>query len=193
MVRFYFVEMDGVQAFKHQQTRDFTIQSAVRQLKSNKQEIQEIDKQLKGFLDNFDYQLTTMKGICNVTAARLIAEIGNIERFPTSAALARYAGVAPATYASGMTNVKFANMHGNRRLNETFFQLAVGMIRVHNQNIINPYFYEYYQKKIAEGKTKRQALKCLERRLVNIVWSMMKYKKPYINPQSKPLPINDVN
>ena len=181
------VENDGVATYKHQQTRDFTIQSTVRQIKSNRQEVQEIDKQLKEFLDYFGHQLTTMKGIDNVTAARLIAEIGDIHRFPTAAALARYAGVAPVTYESGMTSVQFANLRGNRRLNETFFHLAVSLVRTHNDSIINPYFYEYYHKKIAEGKTKRQALKCLERRLVNIIWSMMKHNKPYINPPTKPI------
>ena len=185
------VQNDGVQTLEHQSFRDFTIQSTVRQLKSNKQEIKTIDKQLEMFLDHFGYQLTSMKGIDAVTAGRLISEIGDIERFPTSASLARYAGVAPVTYASGMTNLQFANLRGNRRLNETFFKLAVGMIRTVNDKALNSFFYEYYQKKIAEGKTKRQALKCIERRLVNIIWRMMKHKQSYINPPPKPLPKTD--
>ena len=50
------------------------------------------------------------------------------------------------------------------------------------KRIVNPFFYEYYIKKISEGKTKKQALKCIERRLVNIIWGMMKHKSEYVNP-----------
>ncbi|NLY73751.1 MAG: hypothetical protein GX075_00405 [Firmicutes bacterium] len=51
----------------------------------------------------------------------------------------------------------------------------VTMIAGKNQKIINPFFYEYYHKKLKEGKTKGQALKCVQRRLVNIIWRMLYY------------------
>jgi len=132
----------------------------------------------------FDYPLTTMKGVDTLTACRLIAEIGHIERFATPASLARYAGIAPATYSSGETSIQYASKRGNRQLNTIFHQLAIVMISTHGKNkaVINPYFYDYYMKKIGEGKTKKQALKLLQRRLVNIIWGMMKYKQDYINP-----------
>ena len=57
-----------------------------------------------------------------------------------------------------------------------------------NKKMINPIFYEYYQKKLKEGKTKSQALKCVQRRLLNIIWNMMTYKTEYINPPTKNLP-----
>lgn len=124
--------------------------------------------------------LTSMKGIDTVTAAKLIAEIGDINRFSSPAKLASYAGVAPVTYASGLTNIQYANKRGNRTLNEIFFRLAMGFIvlRGSQKVAVNPFFYEYYHQKLAEGKTKKQALKCVQRRLVN----MMKHKEDYINP-----------
>lgn len=131
-----------------------------------------------------------MMGIDTVTAASLIAEIGDISRFPTPAKLARYSGVAPVTYSSGKTDVQFSNQRGNRVLNSVFFKLAVvvTMTAGPTKKIINPFFYDYYQKKVAEGKTKRQALKCVQRRLVNIIWGMMKYKTEYINPPTHDYP-----
>ena len=127
-----------------------------------------------------------MRGIDTVMAARLIAEIGDIKRFPNASKLAKYAGVAPVTYASGRTDIQYANTRGSRQLNETLFRLALTMVMVkgRNRTIVNPYFYEYYRKKLSEGKTKRQALKCVERRLVNILWGMMKNNTEYINPPS---------
>jgi len=54
--------------------------------------------------------------------------------------------------------------------------------RGENKVAINPFFYTYYHKKISEGKTKKQALKVIQRRLVNIIWGIMKHKEDYINP-----------
>ena len=45
---------------------------------------------------------------------------------------------------------------------------------------LNPIMHDYYHKKISEGKLKNQALKCVQRRLVNIVYGMMKHKRPYV-------------
>lgn len=128
--------------------------------------------------------LTSMKGIDTIMAAKIIAEIGDINRFSSANALASYAGVAPVTYASGLTNVQYANKRGNRTLNEIFFRLAMGFtcLRGSQKVAVNPFFYEYYHRKIAEGKTKKQALKCVQRRLVNIIYGMMKHNEDYINP-----------
>ena len=46
----------------------------------------------------------------------------------------------------------------------------------------HPVFYDYYMQKISEGKTKYQALVCIIRRLVNIVYGMMKNKTEYLEP-----------
>lgn len=184
------VEMDGRTTSAYQEVRDSAVQSIIHQINSNLQEIDSIDALLEGFLDKFDYNLTSMSGIDTVTAASLIAEIGDIRRFPSAAKLAKYAGVAPVTYSSGRTDVQYANQRGNRELNSIFFRLAVRvtMTTGKNQRIINPFFYEYYNRKLAEGKTTKQALKCVERRLVNIIWGMMTHNEPYINPPSQAQP-----
>jgi len=50
------------------------------------------------------------------------------------------------------------------------------------QRVMNSFFYDYYNRKVSEGKTKRQALKCVQRRLVNIIWTMLYRNEDYINP-----------
>ena len=52
----------------------------------------------------------------------------------------------------------------------------------------NHFFYEYYHRKLSEGKTKRQALKCLQRRLVNIIWAMLTHGEEYVNPPMFEMP-----
>jgi transposase len=186
----HYVKKDGDTTSEFQQVRDMSVKSIIRQLRGNLQEIGSIDALLEEFLDNFSYKLTSIRGIDTVIAASLISEIGDIARFPTAAKLARYSGVAPVTYASGKNDVQYSNQRGNRVLNSIFFRLAVivTMTAGKNKRVINPFFYEYYQKKLGEGKTKRQSLKCVQRRLVNIIWGMMTYNTEYINPPTQLLP-----
>lgn len=180
------VKRDKVPTTEYQKTRDFSVLSLVRQVKSNLNELTAIDEQIAKLLLEFDYPLTSMKGIDTLTEAKLIAEIGNINRFKNASSLARYAGVAPVTYASGMSSLQMANARGNRKLNELFYQIALSCItpRTKNKIVNNPIFYTYYQKKIGEGKTKPQAIKCIQRRLVNIIFGMMKHNRPYENPDN---------
>ena len=180
----------GFTASEFQTQKDFTVVSIVRQVKSNLNELDEMDNILKDFLSKFDYNLTSMKGIDTVTASKLIAEIGDIRRFESSAKLARYAGVAPVTFSSGKSAAQFANERGNRELNEILFRLAVRLTikPAKDIRISNHYFYEYYRKKLTEGKTKKQALKCIQRRLINIIYGMMKNGTEYINPPLQGIP-----
>ena len=92
-----------------------------------------------------------------------------------------------------MTNLQMANARGNRKLNEIFFRIALtSVMPIGNKKaLINPIFHSYYQKKISEGKTKNQAIKCVQRRLVNIIFAIMKHQKPYENPDLSYLQIED--
>ncbi|GIO67641.1 hypothetical protein J21TS3_24620 [Paenibacillus cookii] len=79
---------------------------------------------------------------------------------------------------------------GNRKPYDTFYNLAVQQVQVCKGSKIprNPVFYAYYNQKLKEGKSKSQALLCIMRRLVRIIYGMMKNKTAYIIPdQSKTL------
>jgi len=179
------IKKDEVKQAEFQEMRDFTTLSLIRQLKNNLAELSAIDNEIEKMLQHFNYPLATIKGVDTLTAAKLIAEIGDINRFKNAKALAKYSGVAPVTYASGMTSLQMANARGNRNLNEIFFRLALtSVMKLGSKGaLINPIFYDYYHKKISEGKQKNQALKCVQRRLVNIVFNVMKHQRPYINPE----------
>jgi len=179
-----YVKRDKVQQVEFQETRDFTVRSLVRQVKNNLAELSAIDDEIEKILQHFNYPLTSIKGIDTLTSAKLIAEIGDINRFKNAKALAKYSGVSPVTFSSGMTNLQMANARGNRKLNEIFYRIALTSVMPIGSKgaLINPIFHEYYHKKISEGKLKNQALKCVQRRLVNIVYSVMKHNRPYINP-----------
>jgi len=175
---------DKVQTTDFQSVRDFNIRSLIREIKGNLAELVAIDAEIEKLLEHFDYPLTSIKGINSLTSAKLISEIGDISRFKNAKALAKYSGVAPVTFSSGMTKLQMANERGNRKLNEIFYRIALTSVMPMGSNkaLINPIFHDYYMKKISEGKLKNQALKCVQRRLVNIVYKVMKEKRPYINP-----------
>ena len=179
------IERDKVQTTDFQDIRDFNIRSLIRQIKGNLDELKMIDDEIKKMLEHFDYPLTSIKGIDTLTCAKLIAEIGDVGRFKNAKALAKYAGVSPVSFSSGMSKLEMANERGNRKLNEIFHRIALTSVMPMGSNkaLINPIFYDYYQKKISEGKLKNQALKCVSRRLVNIVFKVMKEQRPYENPQ----------
>jgi transposase len=178
------VKTDGRTDQPYQQTRDFLVQSIVRELYFKKQEITWIERELRTFMTLLDYQLETMPGIDVVTAAALVAEIGDIERFPNADKLARYAGIAPVHVGSGEKGKDYKSKQGNRTLHALLYQLAIQQIQVakETKKPRNPVFYEYYQRKRKEGKTKGQARVCVMRRLVNVIYRMMKHKTAYQMP-----------
>jgi len=182
-------------AVPFQEIRDSVAQSAVRQLLFNIEEIEQLEEKIAAFLTKFDCTLTTMAGIDTVTAAHMLSCIGDIKRFPTPAKLARYTGIAPVTYASGKKDLQFANQRGNRELNSLFFWLAVHLSTPcgPSHKVLNSFFHDYYNRKMSEGKTKRQALKCVQRRLVNIIWTMLTHGEDYVNPPTFDLPKDEKN
>lgn len=178
------VAKDGDTEREFQERRDFIVQSIVRTIKFNQVEIESVDKQLHEVMGRLDLKLETMTGIDRVTAAYFVAEIGNVHRFASSDKLARFAGIAPIVVGSGNTHRNRKNKLGDRDLHYLFEQLAVRQIAVTRtkKEPRNPYFYEYYQQKLAAGKTKKQAIVCIMRKLVNIVYKMMKEGSEYQIP-----------
>ncbi|EMA6345200.1 IS110 family transposase [Bacillus cytotoxicus] len=178
------VKEDGHTMKEYQEIRDFLVRSIVRDIEFKKQEMKYIEKELKQLVNLLDYQLETMPGIELVTASALIAEIGDVRRFSNANKLARFAGIAPVYFGSGGKGKTHKSKQGNRALHALFYNLAVQQVQVAKGSKMprNPVFHAYYQKKLKEGKTKGQALVCIMRRLVNIVYGMMKYKTAYELP-----------
>ena len=176
------VEGDGDTFREYQDSRDELIKSYVRSLKYYKKEIENLNKEIKNIISNLDYKLETLTGVGTVTAAQLIAEIGDISRFKSAEKLAQYAGIAPVKMSSAGKGTDKRRRQGNRNLNGVLYFLAMQQVQISKKTKMprNPILYDYYQKKLTEGKTKVQALICITRRLVNIIFGMMKNKTEYV-------------
>ena len=108
-----------------------------------------------------------LPGVGTLTAAKLIAEVAGIDRFRSQAKLARLAGIAPIPASSGERIRMRLDRGGNRQLNAAFHRIAVTQLRTHAPA------RRYVDRRIAEGKTKREALRCLKRHLVRTIFNTM--------------------
>lgn len=113
-------------------------------------------------------ELLQVPGIARLTAGKLIGEIAGIERFKTEAALAHFAGCAPIPASSGNRQRQRFDRHGNRQLNAALYRIALTQARIH------PGARAYLAKKRAEGKSGAEALRCLKRLLVRVVWRTLR-------------------
>lgn len=138
-------------------------------------EIRKRDKQLadnaarmQSLVEASGSMLMDTPGIGPVMAARLIGRTGRAHRFPTSAAFANYAGAALVEIASADKARHRLSRSGDRRLNSVLHTIAVVQIRMPNSP-----GHTYYQRKLSEGKTTKEARRCLKRRLADHVWRVM--------------------
>ena len=100
-----------------------------------------------------------------LTAAKIVAETAGITRFKSGAAFARHAGIAPIPVWSGNTAGRVRlSRGGNRQLNAAIHRIAFTQIRLEGPG------KTYYEKKKTEGKTSREALRCLKRHLIGVVY-----------------------
>ena len=137
-------------------------------------EIVELEKEMETLLKG-NYTIQTASGCGTTIAGMIVGEIGDINRFHSPGALAKYAGCSPREYSSGKSFRHRKTRSGNRRLNCAFHRMALSQISRSGNEKAKTYF----KRKVSEGKSKSQALVCLRRQMVNIVWCMMKNKTVY--------------
>ena len=180
------VKSDGETYRDCQESRDIITRSLAYDLEHYRKQMEEVEAAIEAMLPEFDCTLMTMPGIDIITAANILAEIGNIDRFPNAKKLAKFAGIAPINFSSAGKGKDVCPKQGNRRLQAIFYFLAIQMVQVAPSGTPrNAVFREYFLKKLEEGKNKPQALICIARRLVNIVYGMLKNHTEYREPESK--------
>jgi transposase len=128
----------------------------------------ELERELALITAQIAPALLELPGCGALTAAKLLAEIGPIERFQTDAQLARHGGVAPLEASSGRVRRHRLDRGGNRQLNCALHRIAVTQARIH------PAARAYLERKQAEGKSRREAIRCLKRQLARVVFNTLK-------------------
>jgi transposase len=143
------------------------MRAQVRRLKELTREASALERELLLLVRGLQPRLLALPGVGPLTAAKLIAEIAGIERFANPGKLARLAGIAPIPASSGNRTRVRLHRGGNRQLNAAFHRIAVTQMRIH------PDARDYIARRLSEGKTKREALRCLKRHLVRTIFNTM--------------------
>jgi transposase len=112
--------------------------------------------------------LNEIFGVGPVTAAVVIGAVTDVSRFPSRDHFAAYNGTAPIEVSSGNRKVHRLSRRGNRRLNHAIHMAAVTQIRHRHSD-----GRAYFDKKIAEGKTRKEALRALKRKVSDAIFSRL--------------------
>lgn len=124
-------------------------------------------RQLATLVTAYRPALLWLPGCGVLCAAKAIGETGPAQRFQTASKYARMTGSAPVPASSGNHTRYRLDRGGNRQLNAVLHRIAITQLSHH------PPARDYYKRKLAEGKTTREALRCLKRQIATTLWKLL--------------------
>jgi transposase len=136
----------------------------LRDLRTLDRKIADLNERIESEVEASGTSLTEIFGIGPILAARIMGTVGDVARFPTKAHFASYSGTAPVEASSGEVVRHRLSLAGNRKLNYALHMVAVCQARSDARG------GGYYRKKMAEGKSRKEALRCLKRRVSDAVF-----------------------
>jgi transposase len=131
-------------------------------------QLRETTKKLAAAVRASGTTTTAVFGVGPVVAATVIGDVRDVSRFPGRDHFAAYNGTAPIEVSSGKRKVYRLSRRGNRRLNHAIHMAAITQIHYrHSEG------RAYYDKKLAEGKTHKEALRALKRRISDAIFARL--------------------
>jgi transposase len=133
----------------------------VRQLE---QRIAAVEARIKAAVAQSNTSLVDLFGVGPVLAATFLGEVGDVGRFPTKHHFAAHTGTAPLEASSGQVIRHRLSRAGDGKLNHALYMMAMVQVRRPSAG------QAYYRRKLAEGKSPKEGLRCLKRRLSDAVY-----------------------
>lgn len=158
----------------------FEIKQLVNQIIFLEGQVDELNLKIKEIYSKLDSHLESIPGVGKTIAPIILAEIGDINNFSTTSKLTAFAGIDPSENQSGnkkSTDEK-TSKRGSPYLRHAIYQAA--FIASNN----DPVMHDYYVKKRAEGKHHYVALAGVERKLLGIIFHVLKENRDYRPPKS---------
>jgi transposase len=149
------------------QTRRLLAKELIREVHQLDATIAASEKQIAVAIKESHTTLPELFGIGVILAAKILGRAGDIRRFPSAAHFASYCGVAPIEASSGEVVRHRLSRAGDRQLNYALYIMATCQARGH------PDGRAYYLRKRAEGHSEKEALRCLKRRLADVVYRQL--------------------
>ena len=139
-------------------------------------EIADLDAMIAAIVDELAPALVTRNSIGHASAAQLLLTAGaNSERLHSEASFAALCGVSPVPASSGKTTRHRLNRGGDRAANSALHIIAIGRLRT------DPRTKSYIAKRIAEGHSKLEAIRCLKRYIAREIFSLISQRRQEIN------------
>jgi len=129
--------------------------------------LSDLERHIREVIEQASTSLIGLFGVGPILAAKIIGEVGTIARFPTKAHFASYTGTAPIEASSADVVRHRLSRAGNRQLNHALHLIAICQIRHDTEG------RTYYRRKLAEGKSEKEALRCLKRRISDAVFKKL--------------------
>lgn len=138
-------------------------------------EMKEIEKKMSRYAPHTQALLRSIPGVGKVTAAALVAQVGDIKRFTTPEKLVAYIGLDARVHESGTSihGKGYISKRGSRYLRHVLFNAAFIAKRR------NPELNRFMEKKLSEGKHYFKALCAVERKLVHLIWAVWTRGTPF--------------
>ncbi|MFG2797919.1 IS110 family RNA-guided transposase [Streptomyces pseudovenezuelae] len=137
------------------------------------EEIRDVEARLTRLVERHAPQLLDVVGIGPDTAVALLITVGdNPERLASEASFAALCGVSPVERSSGRRQFRRLNRGGDRQANAALHRIVFTRLRV------DPRTQDYYERRIKEGKTRREIIRCLKRYAAREVFHLVKQLQP---------------
>ncbi len=136
----------------------------LRDVRTLDRKIADLNRRIEAEVEVSGTTLTEIFGVGPILAATILGTVGDVARFPTKAHFASYSGTAPVEASSGKVVRHRLSLLGNRKLNYALHMVATSHARSDAPG------GSYYRKKIDEGKSRKEALRCLKRRVCDAVY-----------------------
>ena len=131
-------------------------------------QLRDTRKKLAAAVSASGTSLTQVFGVGPVIAGTVIGDVGDVARFPGRDHFASYNGTAPVEVSSGNRKTHRLSLRGNRRINHAIHMAAITQLRhKHSEG------RAYYDKKVAEGKTHKEALRSLKRKVSDAIFARL--------------------
>ena len=154
----------------------FELLDAIEELEHIQRRVDNYDAQIKRYVDEICPNLLSIPGVGYTTAGLIAGEIGDIGRFHSTDSLVSFSGIDCTVYESGKYKARHCipSKRGSKYLRYALFQVS----RVIWQ--WDPIFKEYYDKKAAEGKHYYVILGHIQKKVIRVIYSIMKSGQNYV-------------
>ena len=153
----------------------FQIKLLIDQIDFIEGQASEVEARIRTGIEKVEPLILTIPGIGYTLGAQIVSEIGDVRRFRNASSIVKYAGINPSISQSGKfsSEENHITKQGSPYLRRALYLAAMAQLKLKSP------FYDYYAKKRADGKSHREALVAVARKLVHVIYAVLSKQEPY--------------